>query len=65
VAKRIARLYGARVYKVPMLSLLEEAGRLAGPGASGNTVFDYAHVLAARRLHVHVFVTADLCPTRE
>ena len=59
VARRLARRYGIRIYKVAILSMLKRASSLAGPRASGNTVFDYAHMLAAKRVGAKVFVTAD------
>lgn len=56
----------ARVYKVPVLRLLREAvAALHAMGVrepSVNTVFDTAHILAARRLSgrgVRCFATAD------
>ena len=59
VARDVARRYGIRIYKVPVLALLSEARELAGPGASSNTIFDYAHILAAIQLGIDYFVTSD------
>jgi len=64
VARRLARRYGIRVYKVRVLALLDEASSIAGPNASANTVFDYAHILAARKLGAKTFVTSDKASCR-
>ncbi len=64
VAKRLARRYGIRVYKVRVLALLDEASSIAGPNVSANTVFDYAHILAARKLGAKTFVTSDRASCR-
>jgi len=64
VAKRLARRYGIRVYKLAVLTLLEEASSIAGPSASANTVFDYAHILAAKRIGAKTFVTSDKASCR-
>ena len=59
VARRLARRYEIHVYKVAILSMLERANSLAGSRASSNTVFDYSHILAAKRIGAKAFVTAD------
>ena len=58
VAKRLAKTYGIRVYKVKRSKYVREARSLLGVDASPNTVIDAAHVLIARRLGT-VFVTSD------
>ncbi|AEM38400.1 hypothetical protein Pyrfu_0529 [Pyrolobus fumarii 1A] len=59
VARSIARRYDIRIYRVPVLALLSEARDLAGPHASINTIFDYAHILAAKMIGAEYMVTSD------
>jgi len=62
-ARRLARVHGIRVYRVPVLRLLRMARMvLAEWGVdrpSENTVVDVAHILAAKRLGARFFVTSD------
>ncbi|MCE4603304.1 MAG: hypothetical protein F7B18_08995 [Desulfurococcales archaeon] len=62
-ALRLARAYGIRIYKVPVLRLRRRARALllewGVKEPSDNTVYDVAHILAAKILGASYFVTAD------
>ncbi len=62
-ALSLARSYGIRIYKVPVLRLRRKARALLMEWGitrpSENTIYDVAHILAAKLLGASYFVTAD------